>query len=118
INYVGLCVRETQATVDWYTRVFGFELIGNNISYIIPDQIPDDTIFGIYQDSLHKVKIAHMVTCNGVAFGLFEFTPPPSTLSPVRGGIQPQRTVPYICLTDSNPEAVADLVEEASGRKI
>jgi hypothetical protein len=58
--------------VDWYTQNMGFQLIGQ-ITHIKRAETPEVGIFHIYPANLREVKIAYMVTGNGVGFEVFEF---------------------------------------------
>lgn len=103
--------------VAWYTKVMGFQLIGNKIHEIRRSETPDAAIFGIYPQSLHDVKIAYMSTGNGVGFEIFEFMNPSHT--------QPERSFEYnrggffhVCVTDHDPESLVERVVEAGGSRV
>ena len=76
LNHVGVSVPDIDAAIDWYARIFGFVLIGG------PAEVrPDGTHFGnlssdICGDRYGGMKIAHMVTSDGIGFELFEFLEP------------------------------------------
>ena len=75
-NHVGVSVPDINAAIDWYTRLFGFVLIAE------PAEVrPDGTHFGNLSSNIcgpryGGMKIAHMVTGDGVGFELFEFLEP------------------------------------------
>lgn len=76
LNHVGVSVPDIDAAIDWYSRLFGFVLIG------APAEVrPDGTHFGdlssdICGDRYGGMRIAHMVTGDGTGFELFEFLEP------------------------------------------
>lgn len=106
---------DAKATVDWYRRVLGFQLIGE-IVHIKRTENPNDPIFGIYPDTLQEVKLAKMATGNGVGFEIFEFINPQfkaaKTFEYERAGFF------HICVTDADPEGLARLCEAEGGKKI
>lgn len=114
-NHVAVSVSNVEATVEWYSRVFGFKLLGN-IAHIKRTEHPDAAIFGIYPASLNEVKLAYVVTGNSVGFEIFEFIDPQPRQAKVfeyeRMGFF------HICVTDENPDALADKAESAGARRI
>ena len=76
LNHVGVSVPDIDAAIDWYSRLFGFVLIAE------PAEVrPDGSHFGnlssdICGERYGGMKIAHMVTADGVGFELFEFLEP------------------------------------------
>ena len=103
--------------VAWYSKVMGFQLIGNKIHEIRRSETRDAPIFGIYPQSLNDVKIAYMSTGNGVGFEIFEFMNPSHT--------QPEKNFEYnrggffhVCVTDHDPESLVARVVEAGGSRV
>ncbi|KAJ9197337.1 hypothetical protein DTO164E3_5770 [Paecilomyces variotii] len=114
-NHVAVSVSDIQATVNWYSRVFGFKLLGK-ISHIKRSETPDAAIFGIYPSTMNEVKLAYMATGNGVGFEIFEFVDPKPQHVDV---FQYERKgFFHICVTDPNPDELADKVEAAGGKRI
>ena len=68
LNHVGVSVPDIDAAIDWYSRLFGFVLIAE------PAEVrPDGSHFGnlssdICGERYGGMKIAHMVTADGVGF--------------------------------------------------
>lgn len=103
--------------VSWYTKVMGFQLIGNKIHEIRRSETPDAAIFGIYPQSLQDVKIAYMSTGNGVGFEIFEFTNPAHSkpekdFEYTRGGFF------HVCVTDHDPESLVERVVAEGGSRV
>lgn len=76
INHVGVSVPDIDAAIDWYGRLFGFTLIAAPV-----EVRPDGSHFGtlaadICGPRFGGMKIAHMVSGDGVGFELFEFLEP------------------------------------------
>lgn len=114
---MAVSVADITAVVEWYTRVLGFQLIGNIIHEIRRSETPDAAIFGIYPSSLNDVKIAYMSTGNGVGFEVFEFMDPAhkqpgESFEYNRGGFF------HVCVTDHEPEKLASNVVEAGGTRV
>lgn len=114
-NHVAVSVSDIEATVDWYSRVFGFKLLGK-IQHIKRSETPDAGIFGIYPPSLNEVKLAYVSTGNGVGYEIFEFVDP-----------KPQQTESFaynhsgffhVCVTDPDPDQLADRAVTAGGKRI
>ncbi len=88
------------------------------ICHIKRAEQPNDPIFQIYPENLQEVKLAKMVTGNGVGFELFQFINP---------GFKPAGTFAqqyqhggffHICVTDSDPEALAKKFKAAGGKQV
>jgi catechol 2,3-dioxygenase-like lactoylglutathione lyase family enzyme len=110
-------VQDVEAVVKWYTDVMGFQLIGSKIVHIKRSEDPSAAIFSIYGSSLQEVKLAYMATGNGVGFEVFQFLDPgfkklDAEFEYNRGGFF------HICVTDSNPEALAETVAKEGGSRI
>lgn len=117
LNHIAVSVPDIEASVKWYTSILGFQLIGNIIHHIKRSTQPNSAIFSIYPSNLQEVKIAYMSTGNGVGFELFEFIDPKSYVPKEefeyhRGGFF------HICVTDSDPEALASKIADNGGRRI
>ncbi|KAJ3535075.1 hypothetical protein NM208_g7284 [Fusarium decemcellulare] len=116
INHVAVSVSDIEAATKWYSRVLGFQVIGDRIFHIKRSENPSAAIFAIYGDTLQEVKLAYMVTGNGVGFEVFQFLDPGFKASPVdfeynRGGFF------HICVTDANPDALADRIVREGGKR-
>lgn len=114
-NHVGVTVPDAQATVDWYTKILGFQLLGK-IVHIKRSENPNDPIFRIYPESLQEVKLAKMATGNGVGFEIFEFINPAMKAAEVFE--YERRGFFHICVTDPNPDLLASKFEAAGGKRI
>jgi catechol 2,3-dioxygenase-like lactoylglutathione lyase family enzyme len=116
-NHVAVSVPDCKGAVEWYTKLFGFQLLGNKIHHIKRSEQPDGAIFGIYPDSLDEVKLAYMSTGNGVGFEIFEFVTP-KTYVPEKSFEYHRGGFFHVCVTDANPDALADRMVEAGGKRI
>ncbi|KAE8423566.1 Glyoxalase/Bleomycin resistance protein/Dihydroxybiphenyl dioxygenase [Aspergillus pseudocaelatus] len=120
INHVALAVCSIEDVIDWYSKIFGFTLVGS-IQHIMRDQDPDAAIFGIYPGHLNEVKLAWLVTGNGVGFELFEFLDPRTQPQSVQETFERRFHCPgffHICVTDKDPESLAARVKKAGGRQV
>ncbi|KAH0848274.1 hypothetical protein AYO21_04304 [Fonsecaea monophora] len=116
-NHVGVSVPDIQKAVDWYSSLFGFQLIGNKIHDIKRAEVPNAPIFGIYPESLQHVKVAYMATGNGVGFELFEFGNP-KTYVPEKEFEYHRGGFFHICVTDPEPDALVGRIVKAGGKQI
>ncbi|KAL1303067.1 hypothetical protein AAFC00_006512 [Neodothiora populina] len=117
LNHVAVSVPDIEAAVEFYKSIFGFQLLGNLVHHIKRSETPRAIIFDIYPESLDEVKLAYMATGNGVGFELFEFIKPKTYLPEQsfeyhRGGFF------HACVTDAEPEKLAEKVVAAGGRRI
>lgn len=111
--------------VAWYAEQFGFELIGNAIFHTKRSSDPTSAIFRIYPQSLTEVKIAYMATGNGVGFEVFEFPQEQAADNPPRGNLTATRGFEYsrggffhVCVTNPEPQLLAERVVAAGGKLI
>lgn len=114
-NHVGVSVPDAAATVEWYSKVLGFKLIGP-IVHIKRAENPSDPIFSIYPESLQEVKLAKMTTGNGVGFEIFEFVVP--RMKEAAFFEYERRGFFHICVTDANPDQLAAAFEAEGGKRI
>ena len=116
-NHIGVSVANIEETLDWYKKVVGFQLIGK-IQHIKRSEKPNDAIFQIFPENLQEVKLARMATGNGVGFELFQFIDPGFQAA---GTFERQYQTGgffHICVTDSDPEALAKRFKENGGRQV
>ncbi|KAK0658851.1 hypothetical protein DIS24_g4528 [Lasiodiplodia hormozganensis] len=114
-NHIGVSVPNAEATVDWYSRVLGFQLLGK-ICHIKRSENPNDPIFGIYPKELQEVKLAKMVTGNGVGFEIFEFINP--RFQEAKAFDYQKSGFFHVCVTDPHPKELAAKVIAEGGRQI
>lgn len=114
---MAVSVADVEAVVDWYTKVMGFQLIGGKITHIKRSATPDAGIFNIYPANLHDVKIAYMSTGNGVGFEIFEFLDP-KPKKPEAGFDYARGGFFHICVTDADPDGLAQRVVAAGGSRV
>jgi len=122
INHIGISVEDIEAFTSWYTDNLGFELIGGKIIHARRSETPSAPIFAIYGQSLKEVKIAFMTTGNGVGFEVFQFIDPAfvaAASDPAVGEFAYHRGgLFHICVTDKNPDALADRIVAAGGSRM
>lgn len=80
INHVGVSVPDIGAAMEWYGRVFGFTVIAEPVEVRNDDSHFGNLAADICGARFGGMKIAHMVSGDGVGFELFEFLEP----APVR----------------------------------
>lgn len=76
LNHVGVSVPDIDAAIQWYSRLFGFVLIAEPAEVVRDGSHFGNLASNITGDRFEGMKIAHMVTGDGVGFELFEFTGP------------------------------------------
>lgn len=102
----------------WYTSNLGFELIGDKIMHIRRSETPSAPIFAIYSDSLNEVKLAYMPTGNGMGFEVFQFIDPAFAPASAAGDSSAGGGGFHVCVTDKNPDALADRIVAAGGSRV
>ncbi|KAH6892420.1 hypothetical protein B0T10DRAFT_560007 [Thelonectria olida] len=115
-NHVAVSVTNVEAAVKWYSSIFGFRLLGG-IQHIKRSEKPDDAIFGIYPATLNEVKLAWMTTGNAVGFEIFEFIDPKAEAQAESFQFHKSGFF-HGCVTDPDPDALAEQVVKAGGRRI
>ncbi|KIW32590.1 uncharacterized protein PV07_04120 [Cladophialophora immunda] len=116
LNHVAVSVPDVEAVVDWYSTHLGFRLLGK-IAHIKRSTDPNAAIFAIYPPSLNEVKLAYMATGNGVGFEVFEFVDP-KPVAAEREFHYERAGFFHVCVTDPDPDALADRVVSAGGKKV
>ncbi len=116
INHIGLTVSSIEKAIEWYSNLFGFELIIGPL----PLQ-PDDSHFGqlaidILGGRLKSGQFAHLKTGNGIGLELFEFDDPESgskenNMEYWKNGIF------HFAITDPNPEQLATKIVSNGGKQ-
>jgi catechol 2,3-dioxygenase-like lactoylglutathione lyase family enzyme len=110
LNHVAVSVPDIDAAMAWYEKVFGFTVLAAPA-----EVLPDGTHFGnlagdICGERFGGMKIAHMVTGDGIGFELFQFLGPvperrSDTMEYWKNGFF------HIAITDPDVEAkVAEIV--------
>ncbi|TLS30910.1 hypothetical protein PpBr36_02593 [Pyricularia pennisetigena] len=75
-NHIALSVPDAQAAVDWYTKLFGLEVLVPVITQKATD--PDGpTLRKIYGPQANEMKMAILSCGNDVGLEIFEFVDPP-----------------------------------------
>lgn len=115
LNHIALHVPDLEKAIEWYEKLFGFRRLRNPICC---DRTIDPCapIFRVYDNKLHKVKLAFLSTGNGVGFELFQFIDPPMSdpagFNYTRGGVF------HVAITDPDPEALLARAISAGARQI
>ena len=76
LNHVGVSVPDIDAAIAWYRQVFGFVLIAEPALVERDGSHIGDAASDICGSRFQGMKIAHMVTGDGVGFELFQFLEP------------------------------------------
>ncbi len=76
LNHVGVSVPDIDAAIAWYRKVFGFTLIAEPAEVGLDGSHFGNLAGNIRGGRFGGMKIAHMVTGDGIGFELFEFLEP------------------------------------------
>jgi len=76
LNHVGVSVPDIDAAIAWYREVFGFTVIAEPVVVERDGSHFGELASDICGAEFQGMKIAHMVTGDGVGFELFEFLEP------------------------------------------
>lgn len=116
VNHIAIAVTNAQKAAEWYSQCFGFQLIGNVVHQVARAEHPDASTFGIYPESLQELKVACMATGNGVGLEIIEFVDPHTWAT---DDLKHQKAgYSYICITDSDPDALAVKIVAAGGKRL
>ena len=75
-NHVGVSVPDIEAAIEWYGKLFGFTLIAAPVEVRRDGSHFGDLAGDICGEGFGAMKLAHMVTGDGVGFELFQFLEP------------------------------------------
>lgn len=76
MNHVGVSVPDIEAAIDWYRRIFGFSVIAEPVEVHKDGSHFGELAADICGEGFGGMKIAHMVSGDGVGFELFQFLEP------------------------------------------
>lgn len=115
-NHIGVSVPNVEDAVKWYRDVLGFRLISgpNDIESAAGAESQAQNVLG---SDFRKMRMAHLVTSNGIGVELFEIIDPPhqpasDRVEYNRGGIF------HFCVTDPDVEGLADRIVATGGNKL
>ncbi|PRX55370.1 VOC family protein [Flagellimonas meridianipacifica] len=116
INHVGLTVSNIEEAIDWYSRVFGFELIIGPLPLQADDSHFGQLALDILGSRLNSGQFAHLKTGNGVGIELFSFDDPEAgrkddNMEYWKNGIF------HFAITDPNPEEVSKRILANGGKQ-
>lgn len=116
MNHIAIAVPDVEAAAKWYTEILGFRKLRQSVRLTDRRLTPDAALFRIYPEELQSVKIAFLVSGNGVGIELFEFIEPkmeePAAFNLTKGGVF------HICLTTPDPDALCEKAVAAGARKL
>lgn len=109
--HVGLTVPDIEAAVEWYTDVLGWTHLKG------PRSVRGNEGFGGKRATdllgeFEEMRVAQLVSGNGVGVEFFEFTPNDvvESTDPKRAGFS------HICVVDPDVKELAKTIEEEGGR--
>jgi len=116
LNHVGVSVPDINAAIDWYARVFGFVCIAEPVEVHHDGAHFGNLAADICGEGFAAMKIAHMVTGDGVGFELFQFLEPAherreDTMEYWKNGFF------HIAITHSDVDAKVAEIVAAGGRR-
>ena len=116
MNHVGITVTDIDAAADWYYKILGCNILMN------PALIEEDGSYfskivqDIFGDGYKAIKMAHLVTGDGVGIELFEFSEPKS-VRPDNNFEFWKTGIFHICVTDPDIEDLATTIDKSGGKK-
>lgn len=115
-NHIGVSVANIEETVDWYKKVVGFQLIGKiNTSSALRNQMMS---FSKSTRKSSRGEARQRATGNGVGFELFQFIDPGLKAAGTFERQYQSGGFFHICVTDSDPEALAKIFKENGGKQV
>jgi catechol 2,3-dioxygenase-like lactoylglutathione lyase family enzyme len=117
INHIGLSVEDLDASIDWYCRVLGFEVICGPFEIAADESYAGREVTDFFGTELRRLRIVHLATGNGVGLELFEFVDPPSR-RPVRDFEYTRTGFYHICVTDPDIDRLVARIVESGGRQL
>ena len=116
INHIGVSVPDLDKALDWYQKIFGFEIIWKTETIRADDSSQLALLFkDIFGPHFKKAKVAMLGSDNNVGFEIFEFIDPKAerrtdNFEYWKSGFF------HICITDSNIEELSEKICNNGGR--
>jgi catechol 2,3-dioxygenase-like lactoylglutathione lyase family enzyme len=76
LGHVGVSVPDLDRAVEWYRDVLGFDVISGPEEVDAADGHAGRAATAVFGPALRRMRMAHLVTANGVGIELFEFVDP------------------------------------------
>jgi catechol 2,3-dioxygenase-like lactoylglutathione lyase family enzyme len=116
INHIAIGVVDLEAAMAWYRDVFGFGIVDGPIE-LSRDDDPRGQLRDVLGPSFNRVRIAHLVTGNGVGIELFQSIDPPhvrrdATIEFWKSGVG------HLCVTDPDIEALTAKIVATGGLQL
>ncbi len=116
VGHIGLTVPDLDAAVDWYSELFGFQLIApKQFCDLRGGYIDGSLLSDVFGPDLRAYRMAQLRTANGTTLEMFEFIEPKyerpkNNFEYWRGGFN------HLCVIDPAIEALAARIVEKGGR--
>jgi catechol 2,3-dioxygenase-like lactoylglutathione lyase family enzyme len=78
LGHVGVSVPDLDRAIEWYGDVLGFDLLVGPEEIDADDGHPGLAAKDVFGAAFQRVRMAHLVTANGVGIELFRFVEPPA----------------------------------------
>src|SRR5579862_4226905 len=102
-NHVGISIPDLDAAIAWYRDVLGFALVSGPHEIDFRQPRAGEQARDVLGDDFKRMRMAHLVTPNGIGIELFQLIDPPhqprtTTVEYWRAGIF------HLCITDKDIE--------------
>jgi predicted enzyme related to lactoylglutathione lyase len=113
MNHVGVTVTDIDKAVEWYTSVFGLELLEGPM-HCTSETVGADRRAQVFGPHWKHMRLAHLITANGTGLELFEFIEP--SVKPLDDNFTYWRPGPHhIALTVDDFEGTVQRVKDRGG---
>jgi len=117
MNHIGINVPDIERACVWYSDIFGFQVLSEPAVVEADDSHFGHLVKDIFGPNFRSMKMAHLVTGDGVGIELFQFLDPKTVV--------PENTYEYwragifhFSLTVSDMDACLESIQSSDGKII
>lgn len=115
-NHVGITVTNINKGVSWYSTVLGCKIIMPPISAKDDDSHFAHIIADIFGSKFQEIKMAHLVTGDGIGIELFEFKRPKTVRN--KNNFEFWKTgIFHLCFTEARIELMVKTIIKNGGKQ-
>jgi catechol 2,3-dioxygenase-like lactoylglutathione lyase family enzyme len=116
-NHVGVSIPDLDRGIAWYCEVLGFSLLSGPHAVDFQQPMRGEQACDVLGPDFKRMRMAHLVTPNGVGIELFQLIDPPH--EPSSGVVQYWRGgIFHLCITHKDIEGLTHRIVASGGRQL
>jgi catechol 2,3-dioxygenase-like lactoylglutathione lyase family enzyme len=116
-NHVGISIPDLDEAIVWYCDVLGFSLLAGPNEIELHQSAGGEQARDVLGPNFKRMRMAHLVTPNGIGIELFQLIDPPH--EPSSGTVEYwQGGIFHLCITHPDIEGLAKKIVERGGRQL